>query len=80
VSASDVPIIHEGLALIHCRDATVLKEILLLIDRCDVDLEIVGDRALVLPTRMLDAITTVLHSQGIYPRIIGLPARMEEAP
>ena len=64
------PVIHQGVALMICRNAAILKESLTFLDLDALDLEFVGDRAIVLPAHQLSIVESTLHERGIFPRVV----------
>ena len=67
----DLPIVHGGLALILCSDQAALEESLVHLDTDAIPHQRLGNRALLVPGVHVAEIQTILHEQGIFPRLIG---------
>lgn len=70
--ASDAkPVIHRGVALMVCENAAILEETLVSIDLSDLDIQRVGDRAIIAPAYQLEPIRSALQERGMFPKIFG---------
>ena len=70
--ASDAkPVIHRGVALMVCENAAILEETLVSIDLSRLDIQRVGDRAIVAPAYQLQPIRSALQERGMFPKIFG---------
>lgn len=70
--ASDAkPIIHRGVALMVCENEAILEETLVSIDLSALDIQRVGQRAIVAPAYQLQPIRQALEEKGMFPRLIG---------
>lgn len=77
MAADAKPIIHRGVALMVCENEAILEETLVSIDLSALDIQRVGQRAIVAPAYQLQQIRQALEDKGMFPRLTGVPVRAD---
>lgn len=77
--ASDAkPIIHRGVALMVCENEAILQETMVSIDTSELDIQRIGDRAIVAPAYQLEPIRQALRERGTFPKVVGDIVTLED--
>lgn len=74
-------VVHKHTALMVCKSAATLEELLATLDLSELDVQRMGARAIIAPADQIQRLQEALQAQGMYPRVVGdavLPSTQQE--
>lgn len=78
MASDSKPIIHRGVALMLCENEAILEETMVTIDTSELDIQRIGQRAIVAPAYQLEPIRQALRERGTFPKVVGDIVTLED--